>query len=105
MDELKVSVIVGSHDPADAAMLYGQIHSGVAALWVPVNRAFHVKNGRAHVDIDFESNDIVLYIKTALSVKIGQVLWIALYFGGKALKQLFRHRKTQRIKAHEGKAV
>lgn len=105
MDELEVSVTVGGHDPADAAMLYGQIHSGVAALWGPVNQVFHVKNGRAHVDIDFESNSIVLYIKTAVSVKIGQVLWIALYFGVKMLKQLLRYRKAQETKAQERKAV
>ena len=105
MDDLQLSITVGSHDPADTAMLYGEIHSGVAALWGPVNQTFHVKNGRAHVGIDFESDSIVLYAKTAISIKIGQVLWIALYFGIKALKQLFRYQKTQKMKAQEGKAV
>ncbi len=105
MDDLQLSITVGSNDPADAAMLYGEIHSGVAALWGPVNQIFHVKNGRAHVGIDFESDSIVLYGKTVISIKIGQILWIALYFGIKALKQLFRYRKTQKMKAQEGKAV
>lgn len=105
MDDLEISVTAGSHDPADSAMLYGQIHSGLAALWGPMNQAFHVKNGRAHVEIDFESNSIMLYVKTAISIKIGQVLWIALYFGVKALKQLLRYRKAQKTEAQERKAV
>lgn len=104
-DDLEISVTVGSDDPADAAMLYGQIHSGLAALWGSVNQVFHIKNGRAHVDIDFESNSIMLYVKTAISIKIGQVLWIVLYFGVKALKQLLRYRKSQKTKAQERKAV
>lgn len=105
VDDLEISVIVGSHDPADAAMLYGQLYSGMAAVWVPINQAFHVKNGRAHVDIDFESDSIVLYIKTALSIKVGQIFWIALYFGLKAIKQLLGYRKIQKTKVQEGKAV
>jgi hypothetical protein len=105
MDELNISVTVGSSDPADAAMLYGQINSGVAAFWVPLNEVFHVKNGRAHVGIDFETSSMALYVKTAISIKIGQVVWLALYFGIKALKQLIQYRKTQKRNAQERKAV
>ena len=105
MDDLQVSVTVGSHDPADTAMLYGQINSGLSALWVPFTQAFHVKNGRAHVGIDFDAGSILLYVRTEISIKIGQVLWIAIYFGVKALKQLFRYQKSKNTKAKERKAV
>lgn len=105
MDELELRLTVGCPDPADCAVRYGQAHAALGAMWVPLNEAFHVKNGRGHVDVDFETDHMTLYAKTALSMKIGQILFLGLWFAIKALKRFLRFRKYQKENAQMRKAV
>ena len=105
MDELELCLTVGGSDPADAAMLYGQANAALAALWEPITNAFHVKDGHAQVRIDFDAPGMTLYGKAALSLKIGQILWLAVYFGGKALMRFLKYRSIRKAKQKERKAV
>ena len=105
MDKLDIRVAVGSDDPADAALLYGQLHAALGAVWKPLNQAFHVKDGRGRVEIDFNSSSITLYFHGALSLKLGQLLWLGLHFGGKALGRFLKFRKEQEAKKQARKAV
>ena len=105
MDDLEISVTVGSTDPADAAMLYGQINAAMAALWYPLNDACHVKNGRAHVDVDFNAQSITLYAHVALSIKIGQILQLASKLGVKALRKFMKLQNEQKAREQARKAV
>ncbi len=104
-DELEIAVTVGDSDPADAAMLYGKINAAMGAVWQPLSEALHVKNGRAHVGIDFESQSITLYAHAALSIKIDQILRLASYFGVKALRKFMKVKKQQKAKEQSRKAV
>ena len=105
MDELELSVTVGSSDPADTAMLYGRIHGAMGAIWQPLTTAFHVKNGRAHIDVDFQAQSITLYAHAALSIKIGQIGRIVLYFGIRALKKFLKFQNAQKATQQQRKAV
>lgn len=105
MDELEVCLTVGGPDPADAAMLYGQANGALGALWKPLNQAFHVKEGRAHVELDFNAQSMTVYVRAALSLKIGQILWIGVYFGCKALVGFLRCRNRAKAKEKARKAV
>lgn len=99
MDKLDIRIVVGSDDPADAALLYGQLHGALGAVWKPLNQAFHVKDGRGRVEVDFNSSSITLYFHGALSLKLGQLLWLGVHFGGKALAECLKFRKVQTRKA------
>ncbi len=103
VDRLELRLTVGSDDPGDAALLYGQANAVLGALWQPLTESFHVKNGRAHVEVDFDAAGMTLYGLAALSLKIGQILHLGLYFGIQALRRLLRLKKRQKAKA--GKAV
>lgn len=105
MDILEISIVIGGNDPADAALLYGQANAALGAVWKPLNEAFHVKNGRGHVEVDFDNPNTTLYVHGALSIKIGQVLWLGIHFGIKALKCFLEFRKIQKAKQQERKAV
>lgn len=105
MDELELCLTVGGSDPADTAMLYGQANAALAALWEPITNAFHVKDGHAQVRIDFDAPGMTLYGKAALSLKIGQILWLAVYFGCKALVRFLNYRSIRKAKQKERKAV
>lgn len=105
IDELELYLTVGGSDPADTAMLYGQANAALAALWEPITNAFHVKDGHAQVRIDFDAPGMTLYGKAALSLKIGQILWLAVYFGCKALVRFLNYRSIRKAKQKERKAV
>ena len=107
VDRLELCLTVGAGDPADAARLYGQANASLGALWQPLTQAFHVKNGRAHVQLDFEAVRPALTARADLSLKIGQVLRLGLYFGGKALVRFLRFiwSKRRNRSKEERKAV
>lgn len=105
MDTLELELTVGAADPADAAMRYGQASAALGALWEPLTRAFHVKDGRARARVDFDAQEMTVYARASLSLKIGQILWLGLYFGCKALWGFLAVRRRQKQKQQERKAA
>lgn len=103
VDVLELELTAGGGDPADAAMLYGQANAALGALWYPLTRAFHVKDGTARVKLDFDAPGTTLYGQAALSVKIGTLVWIGLRAGWKALFGALAARK--RLKRKRRKAA
>ena len=100
---MRLEVTAGAPDPADAAMIYGRTNAALGAAWQPLTTAFHVKDGRASVRIDFNSDRTTVYGITALSIKVGQALWLGLYFGAKALRQIILLRGEQNKKTEKNK--
>ena len=98
IDVLHLRLIAGSSDPADAASVYGKANAVLGALWYPLTNAFDVKDGYAKVNLDFDAQQMTVCATAALSLKIGQILWFALYFGFRALTGFLRERKRQKNK-------
>lgn len=96
IDVLHLRLIAGSSDPADAASVYGKANAVLGALWYPLTNAFDVKDGYAKVNLDFDAQQMTVCATAALSLKIGQILWFALYFGFRALTGFLRERKRQK---------
>ena len=105
VDHLKLVLRAGAHDPADAAMVYGYANAALGGLWLPLTEAFHVKDGRARVELDFESEHTTLYALGAMSIKVGQALWLGLYFGLKGLSKLAAVKGRRSTREKERKAV
>ena len=105
VDHLELVLRAGAHDPADAAMVYGYANAALGGLWLPLTEAFHVKDGRARVELDFESEHTTLYALGAMSIKVGQALWLGLYFGLKGLSKLAAVKGRRSAREKERKAV
>lgn len=105
VDTLRLELTAGAADPADAANLYGQANAALGALWYPLIRMFHVKDGAAQVKLDFNAPGMTVYGTAALSIKIGTVMWIGLRVGCKALFGVLAARKRLKIKRRQRKAV
>ncbi|MFR6184543.1 MAG: hypothetical protein ACLUJG_02520 [Lawsonibacter sp.] len=83
-------------DPADAALRYGQANALLGAIWQPVTRVFHVKDGWARVEVDFERTEPALYGRVSLSLTVGELAALGLSFGVKALSVLLAVRREDR---------
>lgn len=107
VDTLRMRLTAGGAEPADAAVLYGQAVAVLGALWYPLTEAFHVKDGSAKVELDFDAPEHTLYAFASLSLKAGQILWLGLHFGLKALRAFLHTRKylKQRNLETQGKAA
>lgn len=102
LNTLYLELQVGTEDPGEAAMAYGRANAVLGALWTPLVRAFRVKDGRARVGLDFDRKEPALYARAELSIRLGQALWLGLFFGLKALKQILQvknEKKQQQRKA------
>ena len=95
-DKLVLELTAGGTDPADAAMLYGRASAALGAFWYPLTQALNVKDGRAHVTVDFDAAAMTLYAFLSLSLKLWQILWLVVYFGCKALLAYLKVRREQK---------
>ncbi|MGE4275768.1 MAG: DUF2953 domain-containing protein [Lawsonibacter sp.] len=105
MDSLYLELTVGASDPADAALRYGQANGVLGAFWVPLTQTFHVKDGKALVQVDFDARETTVYGSAALSLNVGQIVWLGLYFGWKTLRALLPVHKRQKTKQQQRKAA
>ena len=96
IDVLELYIHVGAYDPADGAVLYGRANALAAAVWLPLNQAFRIREGRVRVDWDPLAEKLVCAGQLALSLRIGEILWIGLRFGVKALAGFLRYRRLKR---------
>lgn len=98
VDVLELELTAGGSDPADAAMLYGQANAILGALWFPLTKAFHVKDGTARVKLDFDAPGVTVYGQASLSIKIGTAVWVGLRAGVKALFGALAAKKRLKLK-------
>lgn len=96
VDELRLRLVAGASDPADAALRYGQANALLGGIWQPVTRAFHVRDGRARVEVDFDRTEPALYGRVSLSLTVGQLAILGLGFGLRALRVLLAVRREDR---------
>lgn len=105
VDRLDLELTVGAPDPADAAMAYGQANAALGALWDILTTSLRVKEGRARVAVDFDAQSMTLYGTAALSMKLGQLLGLGLYFGFKALRAFLAVRRRNQSSEQQRKAA
>ena len=105
IDTLELELTAGSSDPADAAMLYGNANAALGALWIPLTRAFHVKDGTARVKLDFDAPGITVYALASFSLKLGRIVWVGLRAGVKALIGALAARRRLKLKRQQRKAA
>lgn len=105
VDRLDMELTVCAPDPADAAISYGRANALLGSLWQPITQTFHVKDGRAHVALDFDSDKSTIYILASLSLTVAQTLVLAVVFGWRALGILIRNRTGRETPTEQGEAV
>lgn len=94
--EIKIHLIWGEEDPADAAIHYGYAWGGVEAglSFLEANRPL----GRRDVslELDCRRTKPVFDLALELSVKLGQILAVGIPAGIQALKILLQYRKEHK---------
>lgn len=105
VDTLRLELTAGAPDPGDAALIYGQACAVLGTLWEPLTAAFDVKDGYAGVKIEFEAEGMTLRAAAALSIKMGQLVRLGVYFGIRGLKAVLAVRRERKLKRQHRKAA
>ncbi len=105
VDLLRLELTAGSPDPADAALRYGQAVAVLSAIWGPLTRAFHVKDGEARALVDFTTDSMTVYGAASLSLKLGQIVWLGLWAGWRALWAFLRVRREHKANKKDNFSV
>lgn len=106
VDRLRVEVLAGAPDPAEAALRYGQISALAGAVWGPMTQTLRIRDGRVHVEPDFTRTEPALYGEVALSLTAGQLLWLGLRYGPWCLKIFLDVRRQEKAaEARQRKAA
>lgn len=105
VDNLALEVTVGAEDPGDAAIRYGQANGALAVLWGTLNEAFELREGHAWARVDFDARKTTVYALAALSLKLGQIARLGIYFGCRALGAFLRVRSRRKQEQKQRKAA
>lgn len=96
VDLLRLHARIGSADPYSTAMTFGYLQSAVYGLHPLAERALNVKERDVWLTPDFTSDGIAAEGRLIGTIRIGQIVMIALVLGWKALLVIIRQRKKKR---------
>lgn len=101
--ELRVA-FPGCDDPARAAIRYGQANAVLGSLWQPLNQAFRIKSADLHTEVDYTAQDYAVFLRCAISIRIGQAVPIAAAAGFQALGRYRKWKKQRKEMNQNGKS-
>jgi len=67
-----------TEDPAQAALAFGYASAAVSSLTAPLERVLRVKNKDLRASVSFEETEPRVYLKAEASIRIGQLLYLAI---------------------------
>jgi len=99
IDVLMLHLTTAGPDPYSAVMNYGYFNAAIGALLPSLHRAFKVKKEDIDSQIDFEADKLKIDARLQLTIRIGEILLIALCAGFAFLKWMLRRRRRAKAAA------
>lgn len=78
IDELTVRYVSAGEDPAKAALAFGYASAAVSSLTAPLERVLRIKKKDLRASVSFEETEPRVYLKAEASIRIGQLLYLAI---------------------------
>ena len=93
VDKLRLQLVFGGEDPADAAMAYGRAQAAANALFPLVQELLTVRKSDIRLSLDFQQERTVGEGELLLHARVGSLLWIGLCAAGGLLRWYTGFRK------------
>lgn len=94
VDKLDMVLTAGAQSPDEAAMQYGWANAVLGSLWQPIVETCRVVDGRARVDVDFDATHPAIDLLAEVTLRVGQLLALAIAFAVQALVILVRRTRN-----------
>lgn len=92
---LDLTLIMAADDPCDLAVNYGRANAAMGNLLPQLERCFVIKKRNIQVECDFEASETVIIARADVTITLGWLLGIVIFYGVRALKQ-YLQIKNQR---------
>ena len=90
INRLELKVILAGEDPCDVATNYGRAWQALGNLMPQLERCFVIKKRDLEVECDFEASQTLIFAHAKLTITLGRLLGLILWYGVKALKEFIK---------------
>ena len=90
---LKVHVLLSAADPADTGLLYGKVEAALAAGLPVLHRYLHIRDQDIRIYPDFEGQGMDWRLDVGVSLRLWDLLVVALCAGASALRLLIHVKR------------
>ena len=87
IDRLDIKLILAGDDPCDLGVNYGRAWTSVGNLFPLLERCFVIKKRDVEIECDFEASQTVVMASVDLTITLGRLLGLLIWYGIRALKQ------------------
>ena len=84
---LELKMIMAADDPCDLAINYGRANAAMGNLLPQLERCFVIKKRDIQVECDFESSQTRIIAQANVTITLGWILGIVVFYGVRALRQ------------------
>ena len=95
INHLELNLILAGDDPCDLGIHYGRANAAMGNLLPLLEKVFVIKKRKIEVQCDFEASETTIIARADITITLGWILAILVYYGIRALKQ-FLNIKNKR---------
>ena len=90
IQRLEMKLIMAADDPCDLAVNYGKAWAALGNLMPQLERCFVIKKRDLEVECDFESSETCIIARADVTITLGWLLGILIWYGVRAVKQFIQ---------------
>ena len=93
---LDLKMIMAADDPCDLAINYGRANAAMGNLLPRLERCFVIKKRNIEVECDFEASQTLILARADMTITLGWLLGIVVFYGVRALKQYIQIKNKRK---------
>jgi len=93
---LDLKMIMAADDPCDLAINYGRANAAMGNLLPQLERCFVIKKRNVEIECDFEASETVIIARADITITLGWLLAIVVFYGVRALKQYLQIKNKRK---------
>ena len=102
---LRLVFVSGASDPYDTALAFGYVNAALGALTPLAERALRIDERDIQTGVDFQAERPRIDARIVCTIRIGQIVIIALAFGAGFLKQKMHAKQARAARAKTAPAT
>ena len=102
---LRLVFVSGAPDPYDTALAFGYVNAALGALTPLAERALRIDERDIQTGVDFQAGQPRIDARIVCTIRIGQIVVIALAFGVGFLKQKMHSKQARATRANTAPAA
>ena len=102
---LRLVFVSGAPDPYDTALAFGYVNAALGALTPLAERALRIDERDIQTGVDFQAERPRIDARIVCTIRIGQIVVIALAFGVGFLKQKMHSKQARATRANTAPAA